>query len=63
MIKLWDTRSLSLIDTMRGHKNSVNGLKFGFNSNNLCSVSSDLTLKQWDFAQRGLMETFYEHNG
>jgi ribosomal RNA-processing protein 9 len=47
---------------MKGHKNHVNGIKFGANSNNLCSVSSDLTFKQWDFAQRGLIETFYEHN-
>lgn len=62
-IKLWDTRSCQLIDTLRGHKNTINGIKFGFNSNNLCSVSADLTLKQWDFSQRGLIETFYEHNG
>ena len=54
-IKLWDTRSCELIDTLRGHKNAINGLKFGINSNNLCSVSADLSLKQWDFAQRGLI--------
>jgi WD40 repeat protein len=59
MIKLWDVRTNTLIDTLKGHKNSINGLKFGFNSNNLCSVSSDLTFKQWDFSQRGLIETFY----
>ena len=54
-IKLWDTRSLQLIDTLRGHKNTINGIKFGINSNNLCSISADLTLKQWDFSQRGLI--------
>lgn len=59
MVKLWDTRSLQLIDTLRGHKNTINGVKFGLNSNNLCSISADLTLKQWDFSQRGLIETFY----
>lgn len=62
-IKLWDTRSATLIDTLRGHKNVVNGLKFGTNSNNLCSVSADLTLKHWDVSQRGLISTYYEHNG
>ena len=61
-IKLWDTRSCSLIDTLRGHKNTINGIKFGINSHNLCSVSADLTLKHWDFAQRGLIGTYYEHN-
>jgi WD40 repeat protein len=25
-------------------------------------VSADLTFKQWDFSQRGLIGTFYEHN-
>ena len=40
----------------------VNGVKFGLNSDDLCSVSSDLTLRQWDFRQQALIETFYEHN-
>ena len=25
-------------------------------------MSADLTLKHWDFAQRGLIGTYYEHN-
>ena len=58
-IKLWDTRSAALIDTLRGHKNVINGLKFGTNSHNLCSVSADLTLKHWDVSQRGLIGTYY----
>ncbi len=61
-IKLWDTRTCGLIDTLRGHKNTINGIKFGVNSNNLCSAGADLTFKQWDFAQRGIIGTFYEHN-
>lgn len=60
-IKLWDTRTLKLIDTLRGHKNTINGVKFGVDSSNLCSVSADLTLKHWDVAQRGLIGTYYEH--
>ena len=47
---------------MRGHRNTVNGLKFGYNSNNLCSVSSDRTMKQWDCTKRGIMDTYYGHN-
>lgn len=61
-IKLWDTRSSKLIDTLKGHRNTVNGIVFGRNSSNLCSVSSDRTFKEWDCAQRGLIETFYGHN-
>lgn len=54
-IKLWDIRANILIDTLKGHQNTVNGIKFGFNSNNLCSVSTDRTMKQWDCAQRGII--------
>ena len=62
LIKLWDVRAKSCIGTLKGHRSTVNGLKFGINSNILCSVSKDLTLKEWDVSQKGLMETFYEHN-
>lgn len=61
-IKLWDIKSKTLIETLKGHRNTVNGLKFGLNSNNLCSVSADRTMKQWDAAQRGIIDTFYGHN-
>lgn len=54
-IKLWDIRTNNLIDTLKGHRSTVNGIKFGNNSNNLCSVSSDRTMKQWDCAQRGII--------
>lgn len=62
LIKLWDLRTNKLIETLKGHRGTVNGVKFGGNSNNLCSVSGDRTLKQWDCAQRGLIDTYYGHN-
>jgi WD40 repeat protein len=55
-------RAKNCIGTLKGHRSTVNGIKFGINSNILCSVSKDLTLKEWDVSQKGLMETFYEHN-
>ena len=61
MIKLWDLRNMELVGTLKSHKNAVNGLTFGGDSPNLCSVSSDRTFKQWDVAQRGIIETFYGH--
>lgn len=45
LIKIWDIRQNSCIGTLKGHKSAVHGLKFGLNSNILCSVSKDLTLK------------------
>lgn len=45
LIKLWDVRVKSNIGTLKGHRNAVYGVKFGIQSNILCSVSKDLTLK------------------
>ena len=59
---MWDTRAKTNIGTLKGHRNAIYGVKFGMGSNILCSVSADLTLKEWDVSQKGLMETFYEHN-
>ena len=61
-IKLWDVRTKAIISTLKGHRNTVNGIKVGFSSNNLCTVSTDRTMKQWDCAQRGIIETYYGHN-
>lgn len=55
LIKLWDIRTPKVIETLKGHRGAVTGIKFGDNSNNLCSVSADKTFKQWDCAQRGLL--------
>jgi ribosomal RNA-processing protein 9 len=60
-IKLWDTQRNLLIDTLKSHKSDINGIKFGYNSNNLCSVSSDRTFKLWDAAERAFIDTFYGH--
>lgn len=33
MIKIWDTQQEKLIATLKGHKDSIYGVKFGINSN------------------------------
>lgn len=45
LIKMWDVRAKNCIGTLKGHRSTVNGIKFGLGSNILCSVSKDLTLK------------------
>ena len=45
LIKIWDSRAKNCIGTLKGHRAPVNGIKFGIDSNILCSVSKDLTLK------------------
>lgn len=45
LIKIWDTRAKDCIGTLKGNRSAIHGIKFGINSNILCSVSKDLTLK------------------
>jgi len=61
MVRLWDTRDLKLIDTFKGHKDSVLGVKFKSYSSEFCSVGADRVLKLWDASERAYLETFYGH--
>jgi len=58
MIKIWDVEQNSLIETLKGHKDTINGVKFAINSNTFCSVSCDRTFKMWDAAERAYIDTF-----
>ncbi|KRX03609.1 WD40-repeat-containing domain [Pseudocohnilembus persalinus] len=60
-IKLWDLKSEKLIETFKGHKNTINAVKFGLNSNNFVSGSSDRTFKIWDASERAFIDTLYGH--
>jgi len=57
MVRLWDTRDLKLIDTFKGHKDSVLGVKFKSYSSEFCSVGADRVLKLWDASERAYLET------
>ena len=47
--------------TYKGHKDTINSLKFGHQNFNFCSVSADRTLKVWDLQQKAYLETLYGH--
>jgi WD40 repeat protein len=57
MIKLWDAHSNKLIETLKGHRDSIHGVKFQQNSNVFASVSCDRSFKMWDAGERAFMET------
>ena len=57
MIKLWDTNNLELIHTFKGHKDTINGIKFGINTNQFASISADRTFKMWDVMERAYIDT------
>ena len=42
---------------MKGHRDSIYGLKFSRNSNSLISGSCDRTFKMWDAGERAYIDT------
>lgn len=57
MINIWDLRTNSLIYTLKGHRDTITGLKFQRNTNTFASVSYDRTLKLWDAVEKTYMDT------
>lgn len=49
------------LDGLTGHRDQITSVKFRLNSYELCSVSSDRSLKLWEINQRGFMETLFGH--
>ena len=65
-IKLWHFITFSLVSTLKGHLNSVYGLKLvstNSNSKVLLSTSFDNTIKSWNITMSGshLVNTFKGH--
>lgn len=61
MIKLWDTNSNKLIETLKSHRDTVNVVKFARNNNTFVSGSSDRTLKMWDAGERAYIDSYFGH--
>ncbi len=60
LFKIWDCRAYTpLVATVEAHRNAINGLRLGADSHSLCTVSADLTVKNWDVRERALIDTYY----
>src|SRR6202012_3258606 len=61
-IKLWDTRSGALQQTLKGHKDrGVNAVAFSPDGTTLASVSSDGTIELWDARSGALQQALKGH--
>ena len=47
--------------TLKGHKDTITGLKFAHNSHTLFSCSLDRTVKVWDIDDKIIIDTLYGH--
>lgn len=58
MIKVWDVREAKAVGTLKGHRDTVTGLKCQRSGGgNLVSVSEDKSLKMWDIGERAYLDT------
>jgi eukaryotic-like serine/threonine-protein kinase len=62
-IDLYDFKTRKLLQTLRGHSDSIRGLSFSPKSSILASSSGDKTIKTWDFHTGQLLRTFPEFSG
>jgi WD40 repeat protein len=45
------------VETLKGHRDTIQALKFSRNSNQLLSGSCDRTFKMWDAGERAFIDT------
>ncbi|KAL4225880.1 pre-rRNA processing protein [Mactra antiquata] len=61
LIHIWDARSMELLHTFRGHRDSVSGLTFRKDTHQLYSCSFDRSVKIWHVDERAYVETLFGH--
>lgn len=61
LVRVWDVRSGKLVESMRGHRGSVNGVAFRTGTRQLFSASKDRTVKIWDMNDIAYVETLFGH--
>lgn len=60
-IRIYDANSGSVIRTLEGHEDAVNGVAFSADGNTLASASGDVTLALWDVATGKQRHTLTGH--
>lgn len=60
-IKLWDTKDLSLIGTLKGHRRGVWNVAFSPVDKVLVSCSGDKTLRIWSLSDHSCLKTLQSH--
>ena len=61
-VKVWDWEHGDFERTLKGHRDSVQGLAFDTEGNRLASCSADITIKLWDFNSYECVKTLHGHD-
>ncbi|RDW84228.1 hypothetical protein BP6252_01818 [Coleophoma cylindrospora] len=62
-VKLWDSRSGALLQTLKGHSGPVRAVVFSPDGKTLASSSDDRTVKLWEAGSGALLKTLKGHSG
>jgi WD40 repeat protein/serine/threonine protein kinase len=62
-VKIWDGKSLELLETLEGHSNIVNSVAWNHDGTKLASGSGDSTIKVWDVLSGQILGTLLESQG
>jgi WD40 repeat protein len=62
-IKLWDAKTGSELQTLKGHSFSVRSVAFSHDSQMVASGSSDNTIRLWDAKSGSELQTLKGHSG
>jgi WD40 repeat protein len=61
-IQIWDTYTNQLLNTLKGHNNTVSSLTFSSDNSTIISASHDGSIKIWNTQTGQLLNTFNAHN-
>ncbi len=62
-VRIWDIETGEVIQTLSGHTDTVDSVKFTQDGAYLLSASWDGTIKQWDVITGQLLQTYEGHDG
>eukprot|EP00514_Thraustochytrium_sp_LLF1b_P010295 CAMPEP_0184550836 /NCGR_PEP_ID=MMETSP0199_2-20130426/22296_1 /TAXON_ID=1112570 /ORGANISM="Thraustochytrium sp., Strain LLF1b" /LENGTH=485 /DNA_ID=CAMNT_0026945823 /DNA_START=17 /DNA_END=1474 /DNA_ORIENTATION=- len=63
LLRIWDCRTNTLIDTFQGHRDSISGLVFRKGTHTLYSSSHDRSVRAWNIDEMAFIESLFGHQG
>lgn len=61
LVRVWDTEKNELLESFKGHRDSITALSFRLRSHMLFSGSLDRSIKHWNLTEMGYVETLFGH--
>lgn len=63
LVRVWDAETNELLESFKGHRDTISSLAFRLRSHSLLSGSLDRSIKHWNLTEMGYVETLFGHQG